>query len=374
MATPWRIVARTPRSNDDLRSAAAVYMSPLRRFGRLAGDGATVTSPVLSVVIPTRNRPESVLRLLRSLSAQTLPRQDYEVIVVDDGSQPPLEYATFQDCGLSDFTIVRRDSNHGAHASRSAGLDRASAPRVLFLDDDVSLSDILLSEHARVERQFAVGQILYDVGARETPYFRYQTKRYEFADSALQEQEAILAAVIYICNASGVTERFRTLFDGVARLLGSSHAAGDGFDEELLNMQMKHSSELAVYLRKAVALHIDMKSLDDARRERRARGETECRLLLRLPEVRADFRSYETLVARPVSLRAWKPRLYWAAPSLFGALSDACTLLADRAPARFVPSWICYPALAISFWEGMRQVAPSYPRLRAALLSPGEPQ
>src|SRR4051812_40231968 len=42
-------------------------------------------SPRVSVVIPTLNRPALLDRCLRSLFTQTLPIEQYEVIVVDDG-------------------------------------------------------------------------------------------------------------------------------------------------------------------------------------------------------------------------------------------------------------------------------------------------
>lgn len=42
--------------------------------------------PVLSVLIPTYNRREIVARCLKSLAEQTLPPEQYEVIVIDDGS------------------------------------------------------------------------------------------------------------------------------------------------------------------------------------------------------------------------------------------------------------------------------------------------
>ena len=44
-----------------------------------------------SVVIPTRNRPEALGRLLRRLDAQAFPRHEFEIIVVDDAGDVNLE-------------------------------------------------------------------------------------------------------------------------------------------------------------------------------------------------------------------------------------------------------------------------------------------
>ncbi len=46
----------------------------------------------LSVVIPTHNRPEVLLRTLRALAEQTLERERFEIVVVDDGSSVLLNH------------------------------------------------------------------------------------------------------------------------------------------------------------------------------------------------------------------------------------------------------------------------------------------
>lgn len=43
------------------------------------------TNPTFSIIIPTFNRPNELVRCLDSVSIQTF--KDYEVIVVDDGSK-----------------------------------------------------------------------------------------------------------------------------------------------------------------------------------------------------------------------------------------------------------------------------------------------
>jgi glycosyltransferase involved in cell wall biosynthesis len=43
-----------------------------------------------SVIIPTRNRPQVVANCLDAMAAQTMPSGSFEVIVVDNGSEPAL--------------------------------------------------------------------------------------------------------------------------------------------------------------------------------------------------------------------------------------------------------------------------------------------
>ncbi len=106
--------------------------------------GADSAAPLVTVVIPTRDRPRLVRRALASALAQTEP--SLEVVVVDDGSSPPL--ALDPDPRVR---IERHDAPQGVSAARNAGLAAARGRWVTFLDDD----DQLLP--AMVER--AVGAI-----------------------------------------------------------------------------------------------------------------------------------------------------------------------------------------------------------------------
>jgi glycosyltransferase involved in cell wall biosynthesis len=43
--------------------------------------------PLISVIIPTRNRAELLSQALKSFSNQTLAKTDFEILVIDDGSK-----------------------------------------------------------------------------------------------------------------------------------------------------------------------------------------------------------------------------------------------------------------------------------------------
>lgn len=84
------------------------------------------------MVVPTRDRPERLAALLRSLAAQRLPRHELEVIVVDDGSQGgppgPVEGPPVR--------VLRHASPRGPAAARNTGWRAARAPAIAFTDDD----------------------------------------------------------------------------------------------------------------------------------------------------------------------------------------------------------------------------------------------
>ena len=86
-------------------------------------------APLLTVVVPTRNRPDAVGGAVASALAQTLP--DVEVVVVDDASDPPVELDPDPR-----VRVVRRDERGGVSAARNSGLEVACGRYVTFLDDD----------------------------------------------------------------------------------------------------------------------------------------------------------------------------------------------------------------------------------------------
>lgn len=92
----------------------------------------------VSVVVATHDRPRRLAALLDSLSAQTLAAEDFEVVVVDDGSGPEtaaaLEAETAK--GRLALRVLGHEHAAGPAIARNRGWRTAGAPLVAFTDDD----------------------------------------------------------------------------------------------------------------------------------------------------------------------------------------------------------------------------------------------
>lgn len=91
------------------------------------------SSPLFSVIVPTHNRADLLGRALNSVMMQTL--EDFEIIVVDDGSSDDTpQYLN----GVRDarVRIIRHEATAGAAAARNSAIRIASGKYVSFLDDD----------------------------------------------------------------------------------------------------------------------------------------------------------------------------------------------------------------------------------------------
>lgn len=98
-----------------------------------AQTGATM-NPRVSLIVPVYNVVGHVAACLRSIAAQTLT--DFDCIVVDDGSTDGSGAAARAAvAGDGRFSFVTQD-NAGLSAARNAGLARAGAPYVAFVDSD----------------------------------------------------------------------------------------------------------------------------------------------------------------------------------------------------------------------------------------------
>jgi glycosyltransferase involved in cell wall biosynthesis len=91
------------------------------------------TPPLVTAVIPTRNRPELVTRAVRSALGQSYPHM--EVVVVIDGPDMATDAAL---ATLSDerLRVVTLPESRGGSGARNAGVEVASGSWIALLDDD----------------------------------------------------------------------------------------------------------------------------------------------------------------------------------------------------------------------------------------------
>ncbi|MBV9496646.1 MAG: glycosyltransferase [Acidobacteria bacterium] len=107
-----------------------------------------MAAPYFSVVIPTYNRLDMLLRVLDALERQE-GAPEYEVIVIDDGSKD----ATAQTVVQRKSITFRTQQNAGPGRARNHGVTLAKGQFVVFIGDDTVPEPRFLAEHARVHRE-----------------------------------------------------------------------------------------------------------------------------------------------------------------------------------------------------------------------------
>jgi glycosyltransferase involved in cell wall biosynthesis len=94
-----------------------------------------MNSPSASVIIPTRDRPQALECCLDALAAQMMPPGSFEVIVVDDGSAPPLSLDPLRWARKFELKLIHQQ-NTGPAGARNRGVAEARGEFIAFTDDD----------------------------------------------------------------------------------------------------------------------------------------------------------------------------------------------------------------------------------------------
>ncbi|HYB93697.1 MAG TPA: glycosyltransferase [Vicinamibacterales bacterium] len=106
-----------------------------------------------SVIVATHNRAALVARCIDCLLAQSYPRQRYEIIVIDDGSQDDTQQRlqAHAKAGLLHYLCL--PNQIGAGPARNAGLERAQGAIVIFVDSDAFTPPHFIAAHADAHRR-----------------------------------------------------------------------------------------------------------------------------------------------------------------------------------------------------------------------------
>jgi len=130
-----------------------------------------------SVIIATHNRPEKLAETLSSLTRQDNEAGEYEIIVVDDGSKPPVVIDGGDEYPAA--ILVRVEALERS-AARNRGAAVARGELLIFIDDDISVKPDFVAAHVRAHQDWpgvlAVGAISLPDEAITAPFGRFRQK------------------------------------------------------------------------------------------------------------------------------------------------------------------------------------------------------
>ncbi len=117
----------------------------------------------VSVIIRTYNRAHLLKRALHSLARQTLSTEQFEVIVVDDGSKDSTKgVCEAMRRKLPNLRYVSSGTNNGLGSATNLGIKSARGDNILFIDDDcIAKEDWVERLSASLNReQIVAGSVL----------------------------------------------------------------------------------------------------------------------------------------------------------------------------------------------------------------------
>ena len=257
----------------------------VKEVNKNTGGRTKPSDRAISVIIPTFNRKAKLERCMQALAAQTLGADEFEVIVVDDGSTDDTQESLRKQTTpfrLSHF----QQKNQGAGAARRFGVEQARGEYLLLMNDDTIADVNLLQEHLALQRRhhdscFAVlGTFEYERPARHRALTHFlSTDPFMFPQKNMHPDWYYGHAHFVTCNLSVRRDAVLACgsFDPAFRL---------GEDTELgLRMATKGSKVLFHPQARAWHDHLDITVADLVRRAK-AYGPVYLHLLEKYPALR----------------------------------------------------------------------------------------
>jgi glycosyltransferase involved in cell wall biosynthesis len=129
----------------------------MRRAVAVTDTNTKSSAPLtLTFVIASYNRAQFLPGLLSALEKQTLARDRFDVVLVDDGSREPIR-PVLEQRGTELRLKLIEQSNTGQATARHRGIEQATGDIILIVDDDMVLAPDLAEAHLRWhERGFRV--------------------------------------------------------------------------------------------------------------------------------------------------------------------------------------------------------------------------
>lgn len=285
-----------------------------------------------SIVIPTFNRSKKLRNCLTALFAQEYDKAEYEILVIDDGSQDDTQEALKRLAKKSAVplrTFVQANSGQGV--ARNRGIEEACGEIILFLGDDIAAAPDLLREHDRVhlrhpeENAAVLGFITWHPKLSISPLMRFMERGgaifgrfggHQFAYDLLIGKTKADARFFYTSNISlkrSLLLNFK--FD--------PWFSGYGWEDIELGYRLEKQADLALYYApQAVAHHDHMMTEQDFVNRMKAIGQSSVRFHQKYPEFNRIPSRRKALIFRilssPASLALIKPlsrNLYYYALS-----------------------------------------------------------
>jgi len=194
-----------------------------------------MTSPRASVLIATHERPAELKRLLSQLATQTVTPDQFEVIVVDDGSREPLDLGDFE----TPYRLaVLRQRNAGPAVARHRAAESACGEVLIIVDDDMQVRPQFLESHLRAHppgaKRATIGAIEPDPDTGKLPLLEQWNAQRLLRNSQIA--------------ATNTNLRGNSIWTGNLSLRRVDYFAVGGFD---LSLQQSEDAELGLRLEQA---------------------------------------------------------------------------------------------------------------------------
>jgi glycosyltransferase involved in cell wall biosynthesis len=215
----------------------------------------------LSVVIATYNRRDTLKVTLQCLSVQTLPADQFEVIVVDDGSPDDTQAMVESLIAEMPYRLrYYRHANRGPGASENRGIHEATADLVLLIADDIQPTPSMLACHVQAHERRPDGNIAVLGRALQSPRLpetHFQRHWDPFKFQHMRKPMEVPYWKFWACNIS-IARKFLLENGLFSELKGAAH------EDVELGYRLARKGLRILYEPDALAHHYHVETLQSA--------------------------------------------------------------------------------------------------------------
>jgi glycosyltransferase involved in cell wall biosynthesis len=214
----------------------------------------------VSVVIPTKNRSALVAGAIDRIESQTIPRDQYEVIVIDNDSKDDTRAVLQQKARTYSNLKFGMQETPGAAATRNAGIRLARGKLTLFIDDDVyaepTLIESHLDRHSKTPNISVIGAVTIPFGDTREPFLRY-LRDHRILNPYTPSKGPIDFSYYHTCNVSTPTDVLLNVggFNEGFRIYG--------MEDIELGYRLETSGSRMIFAPEAKAVHYRFPTYDD---------------------------------------------------------------------------------------------------------------
>ncbi|HWC25532.1 MAG TPA: glycosyltransferase [Solirubrobacteraceae bacterium] len=255
----------------------------------LEPDGAERDDPgrgmiELSVIIPTRDRVDTLRETLARLAGQET-EIPFEVVVVDDGSSDATVATVrrFAERAPVPVSLLEQPAR-GPAAARNRGIAAARGAACLFIGDDTWPRPDLVERHGRLHRRrpqpqaALLGHVEWAPESRPSPFMDWLNSGVQFEFDQLPAPDTVRGSCFYTANVS-VKRSFLTANGSFDESF--AHAA---FEDIELGLRLERAGMRLAYDRAAVVEHFHPYDLPSSLRRMRTLGRSAVLLHERFPD------------------------------------------------------------------------------------------
>lgn len=248
-----------------------------------------IQSMKLSVVIPTYNQSKVLPKSIDAIFSQTLSQEQYEVLVVNDGSTDETSEVVKSLQQKFNFRYFIQE-NKGAGAARNRGIKEAKNEIIVFIQDDIITVSNFLEEHLLFHQKHLQGNIAvvgfttWHLDLKITPFMYWlEHGGPQFDYDRIKGKKEVDHLAFYTSNLS--LKRDFLLKNG---MFDESFfvAGGTAYEDTEFGFRLAKCGMRLLYNPKAIASHFHIKTLQSVCKRRFFEGKMSHKLFALHPDLK----------------------------------------------------------------------------------------